>query len=455
MSYAACHTMRILKCIVNFCKDIMRLLFGIVNCIQNLSAHVFTCMSRSCRKRVSQLHAEGPLAPFLDSYSAFLANQGYSQVSFWKKTFLMSEFSRWLNVKKIAVGEITAEHERAFLRHRSRHRKRRDSMAHLEGITRWLRDQGFTTRPDIDLANGTGTQRLLREYSIYLQQEQGLAATTIKNYLGAIRRFLGNLYGVKPVRLASLRAIQIVDFVRRRAPGDRTFSAAKDMTFALRSFLRFARCRDYIQTDLAAAVPAVAGWSMASIPRSMPAPCVRRVLEKSKRWRTPAGLRNRAILLLLARLGLRAREIVLLELDDINWTGASLRIHGKNHQERPLPLPFDVGRAVATYLRKARPITSCRRVFLRMRAPIRGLENSAAICQIVRRALLRAGVQLTANGSHQFRHALATDMLRRGLSLAEIGQVLRHRSPDTTRRYAKVDLDSLRQVALPWPGWRS
>ena len=434
---------------------IMRLLFGIVGSNPNLSAHVFRSMNRACRKRISRLHAEGPLTPFLDSYSEFLADQGFSQVSFWKKTFLMSEFSRWLHAKKIAVSEITAEHKRAFLRHRSRHRKRGNSIAHLEDITRWLRDQGVVTRRDVDLASETGTQRLLREYSAYLQQEQGLAATTIKHYLGAVRQFLRSLYGAKPVRLASLRAIQIIDFVRRHAPGDRTFSAAKNMTFALRSFLRFARCRDYIQTDLAAAVPAVAGWSMVSIPRSMPAPCIRRVLEKSKRWRTPVGLRNRAILLLLARLGLRAREIVLLELEDIDWTEACLRIHGKSRQERPLPLPFDVGRAIATYLQNARPTTSCRRVFLRMRAPVRGLENSSAICQIVRRALHRAGVQLAAKGSHQFRHALATDMLRRGLSLTEIGQVLRHRSPDTTRRYAKVDLDSLRKVALPWPGWRS
>ena len=414
-------------------------------------------MGRACRKRFSRLRVEGPLAPFLKSYSESLADQGFSQVSFLKKTFLISEFSRWLNDKKITVGEVTAEHQRAFLRHRGRNRcrKRGDAVSHLQDMARWLRETGVLTRRDIDSADGTQAHGLLREYSTYLQEERGLAATTIKQYLWSVRRFLSGLYGAGQVRLASLRAKQIVDFVRGRAPGDRTFAAAKDMTFALRSFLRFARYRDYVKTDLAAAVPAVAGWSMASIPRAMPLPCVQRVLEESKRWRTSVGLRDRAILLLLARLGLRAREIIVLELDDIDWTEACLRIRGKSREERPLPLPFDVGRAIATYLRKARPTASCRRVFLRTRAPIGGLKGSSAICQIVRRSLKRARVQLPVKGSHQFRHALASDMLRRGLSLTEIGQVLRHRSPDTTRRYAKVDLSTLREVALPWPGRRS
>ena len=261
------------------------------------------------------------MAPFLESYSEFLADQGFSQISFWKKTFLISEFSRWLNDKKIAVGKITAEHDRAFLRHRARYRcpKPGDPIA-LEDITRWIREKGVVTRRASDPAEESEAQGLMQEYSSYLQQERGLAVTTIRQHLWWVRRFLNSLYRANQVRLASLRAEQIADFVRRHAPRDHTFSAAKNLTTALRSFLRFARCCAYIQTDLAAAVPAVAGWSMASIPRAMPLKYVRRVLEESKRWHTSVGLRDRAILLLLARLGLRAREIVLLELDDIDWT---------------------------------------------------------------------------------------------------------------------------------------
>jgi integrase/recombinase XerD len=179
-----------------------------------------------------------------------------------------------------------------------------------------------------------------RSTDLTLQQDRGLAASTIANYTGVVRRFLTSISGPSDLRLASIRG---GDYIRRHAPQGRTFAAAKDMVTALRSFFRFARYRDYIEIDLAAAVPSVAGWSMASIPRAMPAESVRRLLDASKTWRTPAGLRNRAILLLLARLGLRALEIVRLELEDIDWSQGWLRVHGKGRQERPMPLPHDVG----------------------------------------------------------------------------------------------------------------
>lgn len=249
-----------------------------------------------------------------------------------------------------------------------------------------------------------------------------------------------------------MRASQIVDYIRRNAPKERTFASAKHIVTALRSFFRFARYRDYIHTDLAAAVPSVAGWSMASIPRAMPADCVRVLLSASKKWRTPAGLRNRAILLLLARLGLRAGEVVRLELSDIDWSEGCLGVHGKGRVERPLPLPHDVGEAIAAYLEDGRPNSACRRVFLRSRAPFDGLRSHSDVCQIVARAIRRAGIEPGSTGAHQLRHALAVDMLRQGASLTDIGQVLRHRSPDATRRYAKVDLEALRELAPPWPG---
>jgi integrase/recombinase XerD len=298
----------------------------------------------------------------------------------------------------------------------------------------------------------SGVERVLQEYSSYLHEDRGLAPATIKNYAGYIRHFLTDISGEAELRLASVHASQIADYIRRNAPQDRTFASAKHIVTALRSFFRFARYRDYIHTDLAATVPSVAGWSMASIPRAMPANCVRVLLDASKSWRTSAGLRNRAILLLLARLGLRAGEVVRLELGDIDWSEGCLSVHGKGRVERPLPLPHDVGQAMAAYLKHGRPESSCRRVFLRSRAPFEGLRSPSDICQIVARAIRRAGIELDSTGSHQLRHALAVDMLRQGASLTDIGQVLRHRSPDATRRYAKVDLEALREVALPWPG---
>jgi site-specific recombinase XerD len=410
-------------------------------------------MQRACRKRRSRLRVEGPLAPYFEPYAEYLADRGYSQVSFWKKTFLISEFSRWLGEERIAAGEITAEHEAAFLRDRAAHRILKDGdTISLRGITGWLQNKGVI---DNELAVSTGPsgiEAILQEYAGWLREERGLAPSTIENYTGYIRRFLTSTCGADEPRLTGISASQVTDYIRRNAPRDRTFSQAKNIVTSLRSFFRFARYRDYVRTDLAAVVPSVAGWSMASIPRAMPADCVRRLLDESKAWRTPVGLRNRAILLLLARLGLRAQEIVRLELDDIDWSQSWLKVHGKGRQERPLPVPHDVGEAVASYLKNGRPESTCRRVFLRSRAPFDGLGTHSDICQIVHRAIDRAGIEVKVTGSHQLRHALAVDMLRQGISLTEIGQMLRHRSPEATRRYAKVDLDGLREVALPWPG---
>ena len=168
--------------------------------------------------------------------------------------------------------------------------------------------------------------------------------------------------------------------------------------------------------------------------------------------RTVVGRRDYAILLLLARLGLRAGEIVSLELEDIDWNASCLSVRGKGGRRNQLPLPKDVGDAIAAYLQRGRPRTPCRRVFLRATAPVRGFLGPSAVSTVVRHALVRAGVQAPTRGAHQFRHGLASEMLRHGASLAEIGELLGHRSPETTKIYAKVDLEVLRTLALRWPG---
>lgn len=409
-------------------------------------------MNRACRKRPCRLRAEGPLAPYFELYSEYLADRGYSQISFCKKTFLVSEFSLWLEREGVPVSKIAGDHEAAFLRDRAGYRvlKRGDRIA-LSGMTDWLRRQGSVESSATMSGDISEIDRALLEYKNWLREDRGLAPATIENYAGYVGRFLTTVSGGSELRLASVRPDQITDYIRRLAPKDRTFAAAKHIVTALRSFFRFARYRDYILVDLAATVPSVAGWSMASIPRAMPADQVQTLLTASKTWRTPSGLRNRAILLLLARLGLRAKEIIRLELEDIDWNEGVLRVHGKGRTERPLPLPHDVGEAIAAYLEHGRPDTPCRRVFVRSRAPFDGLRTHSDICQIVSRAITRAGIKSVSRGAHQLRHALAVDMLRRGASLTEIGQVLRHSSANATRRYAKVDLDALREVALPWP----
>ncbi|MGH8532502.1 MAG: site-specific integrase [Gammaproteobacteria bacterium] len=223
------------------------------------------------------------------------------------------------------------------------------------------------------------------------------------------------------------------------------------MTTALRSFLRYVRYRGEVTLDLVAAVPVVANWSMTSIPRAISADHVRQLLASIDR-RIAVGRRDYAILLLLARLGLRSGEVAFLEPDDIDWNVGQLSVRGKSGQRNELPLPTEVGKAIAAYLRHGRPLSISRRVFLRAKAPICGFRGVSGVGSIVRHSLKRAGIHAPTTGAHQFRHGLATKLLRQGASLSEIGELLGHRHPQTMKIYTKVDIKALRTLALPWPG---
>jgi len=252
------------------------------------------------------------------------------------------------------------------------------------------------------------------------------------------------------VNLFALCAADVIGFIQCQAACLHIIRA-KQMTAALRSFLQYARYQGYINIDLSASVPTVANWSKASIPKSLPPDQVELVLAHCDR-QTAVGRRDYAILLLLARLGLRAGEIVSLSLDDIDWQAGLITVRGKSNHLSQLPLPIDVGEAIVAYLQNGRPLSTSRALFLRGQAPITSFKGPAAVSKLVRHALIRAGIDSPYKGAHQFRHTLATEMLRQGASLAEIGELLRHRNPQTTTIYAKVDLVSLRKLALPWPG---
>jgi site-specific recombinase XerD len=283
-----------------------------------------------------------------------------------------------------------------------------------------------------------------------LRQERALASATIINYVLFIRTFLNDRFGNGRVKLGRLCIRDIVSFVQHEAPRLH-LKRAKLLTTALRSFLQYARYRGEIRLDLAAGVPTVANWSMTSIPRAIPTNQVSQLLASINR-RTAIGRRDYAILLLLSRLGLRSSEVAFLELDDIDWEAGCFNVRGKSGRRTELPLPDDVGKAIVEYLRNGRPRSASRGVFLRGKAPIRGFLGQSAIGSLVRNSLRRAGINAPTKGAHQFRHGLATHMLREGASLTEIGEVLGHRSPETTKIYTKVDLDALRMLALPWPG---
>jgi len=220
----------------------------------------------------------------------------------------------------------------------------------------------------------------------------------------------------------------------------------------IRAFLRFLVAEGRVHSGIQHCVPTVPQWRLSSLPRHLEMPDVERVVSSCD-LTTGHGLRDHAILLLLARLGLRAGDIVRMTVTDIDWLDGSLRVHGKGRREVRLPLPQDVGDAVLAYLECGRPRASSDRLFLTVYAPTRAFASSATVSDIVRVALERAGIQNPpSRGAHLLRHSAATAMLRAGNSLETIATVLRHRSTDTTAYYAKVDVAMLQQVTQPWPG---
>ena len=389
----------------------------------------------------------GPLASYLDAYLKLIEQEGFLPSSVSMQMYAIARFSNWLQTWQVDLHELDEAAVERFLQ-RDPGMRRSGEPAPLRRFLAMLREIGVTVAKVPEPSNGQ--QRFINEYRRYLLQERGLAETSLMNYVPFAEQLLSNRFGQADMDLSELKATDVTKFMQGRAhqlsPGQ-----AKLLVTALRSFLRYLRYQGEISVDLAGCVPPVAVWSLSTVPKFLPAGTVQRVLDRCERD-TADGKRNYAVLLLLARLGLRACEIVALSLDDIDWDDGRLTIRCKGGRWAQLPMPADVGEAIAIYLRSGRPRCVCRHVFLRHRAPIRGFANSSTVSTIVMRALVLAGIDSVRKGAHLFRHTLATDLLRQGASLDEIGELLRHRSPNTTALYAKVDLNSLRTLALPWPG---
>jgi len=392
---------------------------------------------------------EGPLGPYIESFAAEMRDERYAQHTSELEVRLVIDFGRWLANRGIQAQEITAGLFKPYLRSRRRRRfPTGNDVSALRRLLDLLIRKGVVPEPVTPAV--TAADLLQSEFRLYLQQERALASTTQSYYLAFVSEFLKERFGAGPVDLSSLSAADVTGFVRRRAVTIQS-RRVQLMTTALRSFLRFARCRGDVDKDLAACVPAVANWKLSTIPRAIPSSQVELVLTSVDR-RTAMGRRDYAILLILARLGLRAGEIKTLTLEDLDWQEGLITVRGKAGRYSQLPLPADVGEAIADYLQHGRPMDSSRCVFLRTRAPAGGFKGQCGIGSVVKHALARAGVDAPRKGAHQFRHGLASQMLRQGASLFEIGELLRHRSPQTTAIYAKVDLVSLATLALPWPG---
>ncbi len=288
-------------------------------------------------------------------------------------------------------------------------------------------------------------EELIADYGRYLLLERGLCPETVRDHEPVARLFLAGRERPDGLDLDRLCAADVSTFLTRECP-KRSISGARDLLSTLRSLLRFLHLAGLTETSLEWAIPPVARLRNHTLARGLEPAVVRRLLGAPDR-RTLVGRRDYAILLLLSRLGLRAGEVVSIQLEDIDWHGGLLLVRGKGGRHDELPLPVDVGEAIVSYLRR-RPRCESRALFLRVHAPRTGLHRSAITCA-VRSACDRAG--LPRVGAHRLRHTAATEMLRAGASLAEIGQVLRHRERMTTMIYAKVDCEALRALARPWP----
>ena len=320
----------------------------------------------------------------------------------------------------------------------------RELFAHLRRIGR------IPDAPE-PAASNDPMARIERTYERYLINERGLSPSTVGKYLAAVHAFLAKRFGARDVALETLVARDANRFIVRHAVSR---SHAQGLATALRSFLRHLHQRGDIAADLAGAIPTVTNWRLSELPKSLPPEKVESVLASCDR-NTVVGRRDHAILLLLARLGLRGGEVATLTLEDIDWDKGLVALSGKGERREALPLPEEVGSALAAYLRDGRPSCATRRVFVRAVAPFRGFSSTMAVCCIVRRALARAGIDAPLKGAHLLRRSLACGMLNNGASLEEIGQILRHRHPETTQIYAKLDLEALRALAPAWPGGAS
>lgn len=388
----------------------------------------------------------GPLAPFAAGWANELKSRGYTDLSVEGHLRLVAHASRWLAAGGLEAAAFTPEriHEFSTDRKTAGYRSLRTVRA-VEPLREYLEAQGVLLPPPAHTPENAD-ERLLDRYRGYLVCERSLVEQVVAIWVRTAARFLadhpGLVAGGTEVGVAEVSAYCVRELARQNG------SSARNSAAALRSFLRFLHVEGVVAAPLAQALPPVANRKGAGLPRGVSPATISQLLASCDR-RTRLGRRDYAILLLLARLGLRAGEVARMALEDIDWRNGELVVHGKGNRDQRLPLPTDIGAAVAGYLQRGRQRCDRRTVFLRAIAPTVGL-SPVGITRVVYSACERAGVPKF--GAHRLRHSAATGMLHAGASLIEVGQVLRHATVGTTAIYAKVDFDSLRPLAPSWPG---
>lgn len=392
----------------------------------------------------------GPYSSYVELYASRLVKVGLNRHGTWRSLNLLGDLMSWLSRIGLRPTDLNERMAEGYLRHRSRKQSiQPGDRAALKRLLSVLREAGVIA--PAALPPITPQDQIFEEFGDYLRRERSLAPKSIIRHLPIIRRFLREVCSAGASDLGKISQEDVTRYIERHAR-DWSAGSGKAMCWSLRTFLRYLHHRGLNPLALAGSVPSIRRWKFASLPTYLSAARVQQVLDGCDRT-TALGRRDYAILMMLAKLGLRADEVATLTLDDIDWRSGEMLVRAKGRQRARMPIPPDVGVAVVAYLRDGRRKSSCRRLFLRTLAPNVGFASGCAITMIAKTALERAGIRGYAHqGAHIFRHSLATELLRSGATLSEIGQLLRHESHDTTRIYAKVDIDALRTMSLPWPG---
>ena len=394
-------------------------------------------MTGRCRK-------PGRMGPFIEGYRAWLAGRGYAAGTIVSMLAMAGALGRWMDARGIAPGDLDQAAITEFRGALRAAGMRWVPGAHgLDPLLEYLEGQGVL---DGRSPAAAPVEVLAERYRRWLVADRGLAEATVVRYVKLARSFLDQRLtgrgGLESLSGADIAAFLLAESQRL------SVGSVKGRVGEPRSLLRFVYLQGLTPRPLGAAVPPVAGWRDTGVPKGSPAGDVQRLLDSCGR-QDPVGIRDYAMLMLVARLGLRSAEVARLQLGDIDWRAGQVTLRGKANQQDGMPLPCDVGEALAAYLSQARPATPLRQVFLAARAPMRAI-SPGLVSGVTHRACDRAG--LARVGAHRLRHTLATEMLRRGATIIEVSQVLRHRDLATTAIYAKVDFTTLRTVAQPWPG---
>jgi integrase/recombinase XerD len=400
--------------------------------------------------RIEAIH-RNPSGVLIEKFADYLSQHGYAEITARRHIRSAEHVAFWSDRRGFAVDELDDTDVRRFGEHLARCRccrfARTNRLDILAGARLFLGYLHGCNEPVAHAAKPAELKPpLLKAFDEWMHAQRGTSDQTLYNYslpIRALLRRLGN-----DLRVLDAHHLRQFVLIQSRGAG---WAAAKRCTTALRMFVRFLIAEGRCRAGLLGAVPVLAHWRLASLPRYLPPEDVERIIDSCD-LSTPAGKRDRAILLLLARLGLRAGDIVQMRLQDIDWKEAWIHVSGKNRRQTRLPLSQEVGRSIVQYLQEARPQAGTDALFLRCHAPFRALRSHCAVSVLVASAMRRAGIERQVRGAaHLLRHSVASSMLRHGASLQDISALLRHRSVETTQIYAKVDITGLAQIAQRWP----